>query len=159
LLTRPRSFAPAFSTLGAGRNRNEDYTRFCLGSEGYSMARCSNRSTHLAHSLALPPPLRPVTPKSRWLFSLLRVCIPLRPLKTSRWSWGDCSSRASADPYVPAFEHTVPHQIMVSLRDEAWNELRVREQAGSDGAIRRISPSASSGCCCGDSATDTLAMT
>ncbi len=48
---------------------------------------------------------------------------------------------------------------MVSLRDEAWNELRVREQAGSDGAIRRISPSASSGCCCGDLAIGTLAMT
>jgi hypothetical protein len=62
---------------------------------------------------------------------------------------GDFSPRAPTDPYVPALEHTVP-QVMVSLREvEAWNELRVREQAGSDGAMRRISPSASSGRCCG----------
>ena len=54
---------------------------------------------------------------------------------------GDCSPRAPTDPYVPTLEHTVP-QIMVSLREaEAWNELRVREQAGSDGAMRRISAS------------------
>jgi len=62
---------------------------------------------------------------------------------------GDRSPRAPTDPYVPALEHTVP-QIMVSLRElEVWNELRVREEAGSDGAMRRISASASSGCCCG----------
>ena len=63
---------------------------------------------------------------------------------------GDCSPRAPTDPYVPALEHTVP-QIMVSLREvEAWIALHEREQAGNGGAKHRISPSASSGCCCGD---------
>ncbi len=62
---------------------------------------------------------------------------------------GDYSPRAPTDPYGPALEHTVP-QIMVSLREvEAWNELRVRERAGNDGVMHRISASASSGCCCG----------
>ena len=61
---------------------------------------------------------------------------------------GDCSPTVPTDPYVPALEHTVP-LIMVSLREEeAWIELRVREQVDIDGARHRISASASNGCCC-----------
>ena len=61
---------------------------------------------------------------------------------------GDCSPTVPTDPYVPALEHTVP-LIMVSLREEeAWNELRVREQVDIDEARHRISASASNGCCC-----------
>jgi len=66
-----------------------------------------------------------------------------------RVALGDCSPRAPTDPYVRALPHTVP-RIMGSLHDEAGSALREREQAGSGVAERRISPSASSGCCCGD---------
>ena len=65
---------------------------------------------------------------------------------------GDCSPRAPTDPYVRTLPHTVP-QIMGSLHDEAGSALRGQEPKGDGEARRRISPSASSGCCCGDSAT------
>ena len=62
---------------------------------------------------------------------------------------GDCSPRAPTDPYVRTLPHTVP-QIMGSLRDEVPNASRERVPMGSDEVMHRISPSASSGCCCGD---------
>ncbi|WP_146453138.1 hypothetical protein, partial [Bythopirellula polymerisocia] len=50
--------------------------------------------------------------------------LPIRFGAEDQVALGDYSPRAPTDPYVPALEHTVP-QIMVSLRDEAANELRV----------------------------------